>query len=256
MRVVDDRPTCIFVPGTGPPGILAFAPLIRELGGEADARVKEMEVFAFSPPLEDFAIDHEIEGLLTWARRAQLDRFHLYGSSAGGSVALAFTAARPEMVLSLTLSEAACDYSEEMLADLAEYRRLAELLADDPVQMVERIRRLKLKPGVEFEPAADALPNRPAGYAAVLRAYERHRLDVNALRTFQGPVLYLRGALSVDHYERSASRLAMIFPNFREVVFDGLHHLKAPHKVEPMRVASLLVELWAGAPQAAFPVTR
>jgi pimeloyl-ACP methyl ester carboxylesterase len=253
---VDDRPTCIFVSGSGPPGILAYAPLIGALGDEADARVRELEVFAFSPPPEDFAIDDEIQGLLASAQRTQLDRFHLYGSSAGGSVALAFTAARPEMVLSLTLSEAACDYSEEMLADLTEYRRLAEQMADDPVQTMARLRRLKLKPGVEFEPAPDTLPNRPAGYAALLRAYVHHRLDVDALRSFQGPVLYMRGALSEDIYERSASRLAMIFPNFREVVFDGLHHLKAPHKVEPTRVASLLIELWAAAPQAAFPSTR
>jgi pimeloyl-ACP methyl ester carboxylesterase len=66
-----------------------------------------------------------VDGLLRWADRAALERFHLYGHSGGGAVALAFTAAHAGRVLSLTLDEAAFDFSNEMRADLAEHRQLA-----------------------------------------------------------------------------------------------------------------------------------
>jgi hypothetical protein len=58
-------------------------------------------------------------------------------------------------------------------------------------------------------------------------------------------VLYTRGSLSVERYERSARRLAQLFPDFREVVFEGLHHLNTSNQAEPARVAALLLELWS-----------
>jgi hypothetical protein len=58
-------------------------------------------------------------------------------------------------------------------------------------------------------------------------------------------VLYTRGTLSADRYERSSQRLAQIFPNYREAVFEGLHHLNTSNQAEPARVATLLLELWA-----------
>jgi hypothetical protein len=35
-----------------------------------------------------------------------------------------------------------------------------------------------------------------------------------------------------------------VFPDFREVVFEGVHHLNTSHQAEPARVAELLTELW------------
>jgi hypothetical protein len=58
-------------------------------------------------------------------------------------------------------------------------------------------------------------------------------------------VLYTRGSLSAERYERSSQRLAAIFPNFREVVFEGLHHLNTSNQAEPARVAQLLHALWS-----------
>jgi pimeloyl-ACP methyl ester carboxylesterase len=240
------RPTCIFLPGIVQPGVLRYAALIRELGHSVDARVKELEVYTFSPPPSSYSIEFEVEGLLTCAHRAGLDGFHLYGHSGGGAVSLAFTARYPELVLSLALDEPAFDFTDEMRAELAEHRELERLLLEDPQQAMPRFMRLELKPGVEFQPppGLQPLPNRPAGVAAFLRAFTEHRLDVESLRRYERPVLYTRGSLSADRYEQSAKRLAAIFPNFREVVFDGIHHLNTSHVAEPARVASLLVDLW------------
>jgi pimeloyl-ACP methyl ester carboxylesterase len=227
-----------------------YAALIRELGPGVQAYTKELEVYTLSPPPEDYYIGDEIEGLAACARRAGLERFHLYGHSGGGAVALAFTAAHPELVRSLTLDEAAFDFSEEMHADLAGHRELEQLMHDDPAQAMPRFMQLELKAGVDFAPPSGPppLPNRPAGIAAILRAFSRADVDLDSLRAFRRPVLYTRGSLSAERYERSSKRLAEIFPDFREVVFEGLHHLNTSNQAEPARVAALLRELWSKTP--------
>jgi pimeloyl-ACP methyl ester carboxylesterase len=223
-----------------------YAALIRELAAGVQPYTKELEVYTLSPPPDDYAIADEVNGLAAAARRAGLERFHLYGHSGGGAVALAFTAARPELVLSLTLDEAAFDFSDEMHADLAGHRELEQLMQADPAQAMGQFMQLELKPGVEFAPPSGPppLPNRPAGIAAILRAFTRAEVDLESLRAFQRPVLYTRGSLSAERYEHSAKRLGEIFPDFREVVFAGLHHLNTSNQAEPGRVARLLRELW------------
>jgi pimeloyl-ACP methyl ester carboxylesterase len=251
---VEARAPCIFLPGIIAPAVIRYAALIRELGPRARAYTKELEVYTLSPPPQDFGITDEVVGLLTWTRRAGLERFHLYGHSGGGAVALAFTAAHPEHVVSLTLDEAAFDFSDEMRSELNEHRELQRSLLDDPGQAMRTFMRLELKPGVEFAPPTGGpppLPNRPAGTAAFLRAFEQHTIDVDALRGFRHPVLYTRGSLSAERYERSSGRLAEIFPDFREVVFEGLHHLNTSNLAEPARVAQLLTDLWSDADRAA-----
>ncbi len=109
-------------------------------------------------------------------------------------------------------------------------------MLEDPTQAMPSFMRLELKPGVEYMPPATGaapLPNRPARIAALLRAFERHQLHLDALRAFTRPVLYTRGSLSADRYERSAKRLARIFPDFREIVFEGLHHFNTSNQAEP-----------------------
>jgi pimeloyl-ACP methyl ester carboxylesterase len=217
--LTDELPVCIFLPGIIAPAIVRYAALVRELGASARAYTKELELYTLSPPPTNYAIGDEVEGLLRRADRAGLERFHLYGHSGGGAVALAFTAEHPGRVLSLTLDEAAFDFSEEMRADLAEYRELQRLMLDEPAAAMPRFMQLELKPGVEFTPPASGappLPNRPAGIASLLRAFEQHRIDTDALRRFDRPVLYTRGSLSADRYERSTQRLAQTFPNYRE----------------------------------------
>ncbi len=245
-----EEPSCVFLPGIIAPAVVRYGPLIRELGASARAFTKELEVYTLSPPPADFAIADEVEGLLSSTRRARLERFHLYGHSGGGAVALAFTSAHPERVLSLTLDEAAFDFSDEMRTELAEHRELERSMLDDPARAMATFMQLELKPGVEFTPPPgrpSPLPNRSVGSAAFLRAFERQTIDFDALRGFRRPVLYTRGSLSADRYKHSARRLCQIFPDFREVVFEGLHHLNASNQAEPARVAGLLLDLWAEA---------
>src|SRR5919201_1009173 len=221
--LTDELPVCIFLPGIIAPAIVRYAALVRELGASARAYTKELELYTLSPPPADYAIGDEVEGLLRRASRAGLERFHLYGHSGGGAVALAF---------------------------IAEHRELQRLMLDEPAAAMPRFMQLELKPGVEFTPPASGAPplsNRPAGIASLLRAFEQHRIDTDALRRFDRPVLYTRGSLSADRYQRSSQRLAQIFQDYREVVFEGLHHLNTSNQAEPARVATLLLDLWAEA---------
>jgi pimeloyl-ACP methyl ester carboxylesterase len=244
-----DAPACIFLPGIIAPAVARYAPLIAELGGAVDARTKELEVYTLSPPPETYGIELEVEALAACADRVELERFHLYGHSGGGAVALAFAAAHPERVLSLALDEAAFDFSAEMRAELAGHFELESLLAERPQEAIPRFMRMEVADGVELgpPPGPPPLPNRPAGIAALLRAFTRAEIDADALRAFERPVLYTRGSLSAPRYERSAKRLASVFADLEEVVFEGLHHLNTSHQADPVRVASLLKQLWARA---------
>jgi pimeloyl-ACP methyl ester carboxylesterase len=244
LRVI--RPVCILLPGIIAPAVVRYAPLRAQLGA-ADTRTKELEVYALSPPPESYSIEWEVEGLAACVERAGIDRFHLYGHSAGGAVALAFAAAHPEKLVSLALDEPAFDFSDEMLAELGDHLELQALLREDPQHAMPRFMRMELAEGVDFQPPAGAappLPNRPAGIAALLGAFARAEVDVERLKAFERPVLYTRGSLSAPRYARSAQRLAAVFPDYREVVFEGVHHLNTSHQAEPARVAELLTELW------------
>lgn len=244
-----DRPTCIFLPGIIAPAVVRYAPLLGELGSAVDARTKELELYTLSPPPSTYSISYEVDGLARCADDAGLKRFHLYGHSGGGAVALAFTAAHPERVLSLALDEAAFDFSEEMAADIDAHLELVSLLKTEPTEALPRFLRMELRTGADVSlppPPGPPLPNRPLGIATLLEAFTRHRIDTDAFRRFERPVLYTRGSLSAERYERSAARLAGLFPRFREEVFEGLFHLHTSHQAEPARVAALLADLWAG----------
>lgn len=113
METSDRRPTSVFLPGIIMPAVLRYAPLLRELGEGVVGHTKELEVYTLTPPPAAYSVEWEVDGLRAAAARAGILAFHLYGHSAGGAVALAFTARYPEMVLSLTVDEPAFDFTEE-----------------------------------------------------------------------------------------------------------------------------------------------
>jgi pimeloyl-ACP methyl ester carboxylesterase len=60
---------------------------------------------------------------------AGIDRFHLYGHSAGGAVALALALAHPDRVLTLAVDEPASDFTDQGNAAYgwAEFERALQL---------------------------------------------------------------------------------------------------------------------------------
>jgi hypothetical protein len=58
------------------PADLAYGALIDALGDEVEAIAKDLEVYAGPAPPSDYALQHEIEGVLRTARDAGFERFH------------------------------------------------------------------------------------------------------------------------------------------------------------------------------------
>jgi hypothetical protein len=87
---------------------------------------------------------------------------------------------------------------------------------------------------------------------ALVRAFEEADLDLAALRRFSQPVLFVLGGRSnPDYFAQMAGRLADVFPDFGVETFPERHHFDPPHRVEPERLAGLLLGLWLRAQSAA-----
>jgi pimeloyl-ACP methyl ester carboxylesterase len=241
----------VLLPGSVLPAELAYGALLAALGPGVDALTKELAVYDHAEPPADYRLDDEIDSLARAADRRGFERFHLVGYSAGGAGSLAFTARHPQRVLSLTLLEPAwAGYDDLSPEEQALRERFAQIMQLPPPQRMEAFTRVQLRPGVA--PAAPPpgppppwMAKRPAGIAALVRAFDHHDLDLEALRRFTRPVRYVLGGLSnPDLYERQAERLSRVFPDFTLEVYEQRHHFDPPHRIEPERLAASLREHW------------
>lgn len=91
----------ILLPGIMIPAHVAYAPLMAELAHSSPVVTKELEVYARDQSPQDYGLGLEMDGLDRFATEQGFDRFHLYGQSFGGAVALAYTARHPDRVASL-----------------------------------------------------------------------------------------------------------------------------------------------------------
>jgi len=138
-------------------------------------------------------------------------------------------------------------------AERSAMKAFLPLLELDGPEMLERFQRLQLAPGVQPVPPRPGPPppwmaKRPAGLHAMLRAFFSSDLELDALRRFPRPVLWILGGRSnPDFYGRMATRLSGVFPDFTLERFPDRHHFDPPHRIEPERVARLLQDLWAHA---------
>src|SRR5207248_2955579 len=84
----------IFLPGVIMPCALRYAALLRELDNGVRAITKDLELYAGpGTPPQGYDITMELDGINETAEDAGWDRFHLYGHSGGGAVALGYVAA-------------------------------------------------------------------------------------------------------------------------------------------------------------------
>src|SRR5258708_9110848 len=108
-------------------------------------------------------------------------------------------------------------------------------------------------PGVEPPPPPPGPPppwmaTRPVGLRTFLTTFSTSSLDLDRLRAFRQPVLFVLGGRSnPDYYGRMAERARAIFPDFTLEIFPERHHFDPPHRVEPERTAKVLRDHWARA---------
>jgi len=236
------------LPGILMPAALRYQALIAELDG-VRALPKELEVYSGPAPPENYSIETEILGLSRFADAAGLDRFHLYGHSAGGSVAIAYATAKPDRVLSLAVDEPAFDFSQSEKDSMLgmDLEAMAQLR---PAERMSAFLRMQLRPGVEPPPRPEGSPpawmaERPAGLEAFGTAARSYLIPDERFTQVTVPVYYSYGDLSNEVWEWRRDVLAHRFPDFTAELYVGCHHLNTSHVAQPARVASALKDLWA-----------
>jgi pimeloyl-ACP methyl ester carboxylesterase len=239
----------LVLPGVVLPAEQAYGALLAALGDDVHAVVKDLELYGGEVPPLDYDLDVEINGILREARMAGFDRFHLCGYSGGGAAALAFAARHGDRLLSLGLLEPAWAGSVRSASEQALHEQFVAL-GDLPAEtlMVEFV-RLQVAPGVEppprNEPSPPWMATRPAGIKAMIAAFDKTTLDLDALRRFEQPVYFALGGLSnPDSFAQMAERLTHVFSDFTLEIFPERHHFDPPHRSEPDHLASSLLALW------------
>ena len=209
-------PLAVLLPGILMPAFVRYAPLIGALSPEVRAAPKELEVYAHDVPPDDYSVATELDGLTRFLDKQGVDRIHLYGHSAGASVALAYTAEHPERVLSLALDEPATDFSDEDRAALR--GQFPERLEDLPAADRMRVFVTSLvRPNVQLSaptppPPGPESAKRPQGMLAFEKALYEHEMDVSAVIRFPGPVYFSYGSLCSSRWEQMSARVSSWFP--------------------------------------------
>lgn len=248
----------LLLPGGVMPAEFAYPDLVAALGSDVDARYKELELYAGDAPPQGWGLDTEVQAIVRFAKGAGFDRFHLVGYSGGGACALAFCAAHPELLLSLTLNEPAWGGNEGWSdAERDSWRRLDEMMALPPEEMMAAFMQSGQPQSADPSPPDPEPPppwfaKRPAGLRALHSAFKAYRLDLERLRSFDRPVLYVTGGKS-DPIENEpiVERLGKVFPDFTREIYEDRHHFDPPHRAEPERFAASLKRLWERAAAAA-----
>lgn len=254
--MVRDAPwPVILLPGAVLPASLAYAALLTELGGDVDARAKELEVYAGETvPPPDYSLETEVGGIRRVASEAGFETFHLVGYSAGGACSLAFTARHPGQVRSLALLEPAwAGRSGQGPDEAAVFDRLRTIVKLPADEALPAFIRAQVADGVEAPSPPNGPPPpwmhpRAAGIGGLIGAFDAYQLDVEVLRRFDRPVYFaLGGRSNPDLYARIADRLGRVFADFTLDVYADRHHFDPPHRIEPARLAAALRDVWTRA---------
>ncbi|MDQ4118041.1 MAG: alpha/beta hydrolase [Actinomycetota bacterium] len=234
----------ILLPGIGVPAHVAYAPLMAELAHSSPVVPKELEVYAGDQPPQDYGLDLEVDGIDRFATDQGFDRFHLFGHSIGGAIALAYVGRHPDRVASVALNEPGTDFSDADRAPIA-VEQLSEVPEDQRVQwFVQHL----VRPDVELPPPPPSgdpeMAKRPAGFATAIPAMSAYRVDEDDLRRYRGPAYFAYGTLSNEMWEAMAERIPHVLGDCTVERYEGRHHLDAPHQAEPRRLAAALTTLW------------
>ena len=188
----------VFLPGGIQPVELQYAPLLKVLGDTIQPLLKDLEVYRNGTPPAQYALSNEVDALKRAVDEARMESFHLVGYSGGGAVALAFTGAYPERVLSLALSEPAVIPSQAWYQQESAYwQQMDQVMSLPDKLLMQEFMRLELREGVPLPPppVGDPPPwmaKRPAGLKALVGAFSAYDLPVQSPERVFEACLYCR----------------------------------------------------------------
>ena len=239
----------VCIPGSVAPAAQRYRPLVEAAGEAAEFHLKDLEVYREATPPADYSIEQEVEAIDRFADSKHLYRFHLVAYSGGGFIALAYTATRPQRVITLGLFEPARipgTLTEEELSFFSTLQRKLDGLhgADFMATFV----REQVKPGVQAAPPAGPvspeMQKRPAGIAALIRGFDEYNFDRELLRNLTSPVYYGYGDLSHEEQAMKAGILARVIGDIQVHRFAGVHHFVPPEQIYTREHVSALLALW------------
>lgn len=250
------KPQVVCIPGSVAPAAQRYRPLIDTAGEAADFHLKDLEVYRDATPSPGYSIDEELEAIDRFADAAGLERFHLVGYSGGGFIALAYAGTRPQRLSSLALFEPAripgtlSEPEREFFAGLES--KLEGLHGAD---FMSAFVRNQVKPGVETAPPSGPpsveMQKRPAGIAALIRAFEAYRFDRALLAAIDLPVYYGYGDLSHGEQALKAGVLAQLVGDIHVHRFAGVHHFVPPEQIYTRGHVDALIAMWHAAETSA-----
>ena len=201
-------------------------------------------------PGEPYSLATEVDAVDAAARARGLSRYHLFGFSAGATVALAATLAFAQAVQSLTLLEAAVIGDDDWHpAETAMRASLAAVRALPADERGQAFRHMVMRPGEPLPPLGP-----PPLWDARTDMLEDMLAQVgftsSDLAVITAPVLAISCGRSHPRFQRQDERLVQVIPHARAEVFSECSHLSPPHKAEPARLAELLTDFWTHGPPA------
>lgn len=246
------KPQVVCVPGSVAPAAQRYGPLMERTKGAADFHLKDLEVYREETPPVDYSIEEEVEAIDRFADSKGLTRFHLVGYSGGGFISLAYAGTRPQRLLSLALFEAARvpgKLTGEERAFFSDLEHKLEGLQGS--EFMATFVREQVKAGVQAAPPSGPpspeMRKRPAGIAALLRAFEAYQFDRELFRAPSFPLYYAYGDLSHPEQAMKAGILAGYFADVHVHRFDGVHHFVPPDMIYTAEHVAALIALWAPA---------
>ena len=222
----------------------SYEHVTASLGDSADVTLKGLEVWD-TDAWEAYGLGVEVEGIARVAADRRLETFHLFGFSAGATVALAAALSMGEAVESLTVFEPATIGDDDWAQEEAMWRTsMARVCNQLPVaDRRAAFAQMMLPVGVAAPPVSEGAP-----WTARTDLLEAMLANVGfssgALAAIKAPCLVLTGGRSHPRFAQVASRLMNVLPKGRSSAFPSCSHLSPPMREEPAKVAELLRELW------------
>lgn len=228
-------------PGVPPTSGQKFAATMASC---CDVVVVGLQVWELGPT-DPYDLTTEIAAVRDAAADRGWRRYHLFGFSAGATVALATALAHPEEISTLALFEPA-------------------VIGDDNWSPVERrwrheLSRVRLLPVEQRQPAfrrmlmmpGEPLPSELGPPPLWIRDADRLE-DALAMTGFNSgdlggvpqPTLAMSGSLSHPRFVALVDRLVDVMPHASAVTFPGCSHLRPPHRVARGRLQKELMSLW------------
>jgi pimeloyl-ACP methyl ester carboxylesterase len=230
-------------PGWPPPRTAPSAAVAHELAGRAVITQIGLAVWDIAPG-EPYGLTTEVDAVNAAAQARGLSQYHLFGFSAGATVALAATLALGQAVQSLTLLEAAVIGDDDWHpAETAFRASLAAIRALPAEQRIPACRQLYIRPGEPLPPLGP-----PAPWDARDDMLEDMLAQVgftsSDLAAITQPVLAISGGRSNPRFRYQDERLVEVIPHARAEVFSERSHSSPPHRAEPAHLAEMLIDFW------------